>query len=53
MKPSPIVFTSEPPWAWQRLARDALVLAQDLARPASPRRCVIAVEPSMSVKRMV
>ena len=31
MKPSPIVFTSAPPCCLQRLARDALVLAQHIA----------------------
>jgi hypothetical protein len=33
MKPSAMVFTSEPPWGAQPLPRDALVLAQDLAGP--------------------
>ena len=53
MKPSPIVFTSEPPWAF-RASRMMRSCSRSTSRAfASPRRWVRAVEPSTSVKRTV
>src|SRR3990172_2809815 len=53
MKPSPIVFTSLPPWAFS--ASRVMRSCSRSTSPAfaSPRRWVIAVDPSMSVKRIV
>ncbi len=53
MKPSPIVFTSEPPCAASASRVIRSCSRKSSRARASPSSCVSAVEPSMSVKRIV
>ena len=50
MTPSPVFFTSDPPWAATTSRRRAKCSPRSSSKAASPRRTMSSVEPTRSVK---